>query len=75
MIPQGQYVLIQQFLDSCTHLTADVKLKISANCEQIQLDHTERTKLEVEEKLSPPIPSQQNTEETLIDGTGKVSLT
>lgn len=52
MIPQGQYVLIKQFLDSCTHLEEDVKQQILINCEKINLANSESEKREVKDEPS-----------------------
>lgn len=38
MIPRGQYLLISQFLDSCTHLDEESKCRLLRHCEQIHMD-------------------------------------
>lgn len=38
MIPRNQYLLISQFLDSCTHLDEESKHRLLRHCEQIHRD-------------------------------------
>lgn len=55
MLPQDRLLLVPQFLNSCTHLSEDVKNKIIIHCERLNaemLKESENTDLIKEEKIA-----------------------
>lgn len=70
MLPQGRLLLVPQFLNSCTHLSEDVKNKIITHCERLNaemLNESEKRDLiKVEEKASKGTSDTDNKSE--VDG-------